>query len=217
MVTFRHALAIPMFITALGLAWVIGSQAGSTGILLAMAGMLIWSIGLWGTGLRQRAGKPYAWVPGAVTLLLALALLGVLPQTVADAGPRTVAHNSATVPFDEAKLAMLRAKGTPIFLYLTADWCLSCKVNERTAIDREATKSAFAKAGVVTMIGDWTSGNVAITRFLDQHGRSGVPLYLFYAPQREGVVLPQVLSTDLLIGLARGANPDITGVGATGL
>ena len=205
MITFRHALAIPMFVTALGLAWVIGSQAGSTGILLALAGMLIFSLGLWGTGLRQRAFKSYAWLPGVVMLLLALPLLAILPQTPSGAGARSATSGSSTLPFDAAKLAMLRAKGTPIFLYLTADWCLSCKVNERIAIDREATRSAFAKAGVVTMIGDWTGGDAAITRFLDQHGRSGVPLYLWYAPDKEAETLPQVLSSQFLINLANNA------------
>ena len=205
MVTFRHALAIPMFVTALGLEWVIGSQAGSTGILLALAGVLIFSLGLWGTGLRQRAFKSYAWLPGAAALLLALPLLAILPQTPSGARTGSATSSSSTLPFDGAKLAMLRAKGTPVFLYLTADWCLSCKVNERIAIDREATKRAFAKAGVVTMIGDWTGGDAAITRFLEQHGRSGVPLYLWYAPNKEARILPQVLSSQFLIGLASGS------------
>ena len=210
MITFRHALAIPMFVTALGLAWVIGSQAGATGILLALAGMLIFSLGLWGTGLRQRAFKPYAWLPGAAMLLLALPLLAVLPQTPTGAGTRSATSSASALPFDGTKLATLRAKGIPVFLYLTADWCLSCKVNERIAIDREATKSAFAKAGVVTMIGDWTGGDAAITRFLDQHGRSGVPLYLWYAPNKEAEVLPQVLSSQFLINLASSSAQSIS-------
>ncbi len=202
MVTFRHALALPMFATALGLTWVLGNQSGAAGIVLALAALLLFSLGLWGTGLRQRAGKSYAWVPGLAMLLLGLPLLLVLPRTPANAGTAATASNPSRLAFDSARLAALRAKGTPVFLYLTADWCLSCKVNERIAIDRDVTQVAFAKAGVVTMIGDWTGGNADITRFLAQNGRTGVPMYIWYAPNQDGVVLPQLLSTQLLINLA---------------
>ncbi len=108
------------------------------------------------------------------------------------------------VAFDEAKLAALRARGKPVFLYFTADWCLTCKANEAAAIDRAAVTDAFAKAGVTVMVGDWTNNDPAIGRFLEGQGRSGVPLYLWYAPDKEAAVLPQVLSPSLLTGLASG-------------
>ena len=107
-------------------------------------------------------------------------------------------------PFSEARLAALRAEGKPVFLYFTADWCLTCKVNEQAAIDRDDVQDAFAKAGIVTMVGDWTNADPAIGRFLEANGRSGVPYYVFYpkgggAPQD----LPQVLTTATLTALAR--------------
>ncbi len=81
---------------------------------------------------------------------------------------------------------------------MTADWCLICQVNERVAIDRPATREAFAKAGVVTLVGDWTTGDPAITRFLASRGRNSIPYYLFASKGRM-VELPQVLSADLLV------------------
>ena len=77
----------------------------------------------------------------------------------------------------------LRApQGKPVFVYFTADWCLSCKVNETTSIDRSEVRDAFGKAGVKVLAGDWTNGDPEITRFLESRGRAGVPLYLWYAP-----------------------------------
>ena len=106
-------------------------------------------------------------------------------------------------PFSEAALAEARAAGKPVFVWFTADWCQTCKVNERVAIEREATRDAFDKAGVVALVGDWTLRDPAITRFLSAHGAAGVPLYLWYAPGREGEVLPQVLTPDVLVSRAQ--------------
>ncbi len=80
-----------------------------------------------------------------------------------------------------------------MFVYFTADWCLTCKVNEANAIDRAEVSKAFQKAGVVTMVGDWTNYDAGIARFLEANGRSGVPLYLWYPKgAKEPQVLPQV-------------------------
>ena len=92
-----------------------------------------------------------------------------------------------------------------MFLWFTADWCLTCKVNEQVAIEREAVREAFEEAEVVAMRGDWTRRDPAITRFLTAHGVGGVPLYLWYDPGKEGEVLPQVLTPDTLIERANPA------------
>jgi thiol:disulfide interchange protein len=109
----------------------------------------------------------------------------------------------AAKPLSEATLAEARASGKPVFVWFTADWCLTCKVNESVAIERDATRDAFKKAGVVALEGDWTRRDPAITRFLTAHGAGGVPLYLWYPAGGEAQQLPQVLTPDSLVDLAR--------------
>jgi thiol:disulfide interchange protein len=104
--------------------------------------------------------------------------------------------------FSEARLSALQAQNKPVFLYFTADWCLTCKVNEKAAIERPAVREAFDKAGIVVMVGDWTNGDPAIGRFLEAQGRSGVPLYLFYGRDGQSQTLPQLLTPATLTALA---------------
>jgi thiol:disulfide interchange protein len=198
---FRHILAVPMFLTALGLAWVLGRQGGANGVVIGVGAAMLLTLGLWWTGLRQRAGRGFAWGPAIPALLIALVGAALVPKAGA---PAEAAASATSQPFDEAKLASLRAAGKPVFLYFTADWCLSCKVNEKVAIQHAETEVAFRKAGVTVMIGDWTDGDSAIGKFLAAHGRSGVPLYLWYAPGKEARELPQILTPGLLAGLAAG-------------
>ena len=201
METMRHILAVPMFLTALGLCWVLGNQTTADGVVLALAAAMLLAFGLWWTGRRQREFKPLAWAPAALTVVLAIAAGATLLPKHHDLAS-VEATAGASVPFDPAKLAALRAANKPVFLYFTADWCLSCKVNEKVAIERSETQAAFTKAGVTTMVGDWTDGDAAIGKFLDSHGRSGVPLYLWYAPGKEARTLPQILTPGMLAGLA---------------
>jgi thiol:disulfide interchange protein len=115
------------------------------------------------------------------------------------AGSQATSGVLPSKPFSEAALAATRATSKPVFVYFTADWCLTCKVNEAAAIEREETRAAFEKAGVVVLRGDWTRRDPAITRFLTRQGAAGVPLYLWYpaggdAPEQ----LPQILTPAML-------------------
>lgn len=195
----RHILSLPMFATALGLCWVLGRQAGSDGLTLGLAAALVMALGLWWIGVRQRAGRGGNWLPLMPALVAAIGIVVAVPRL---APPATSAANGA-IPFSPTRLAALRAEGRPVFLYFTADWCLTCKVNEATAIDRPEVARRFAAARVAVMAGDWTRGDAGITRFLAAHGRSGVPFYLFY-PAGGGAprALPQLLTPSLLTALA---------------
>jgi thiol:disulfide interchange protein len=110
-----------------------------------------------------------------------------------------IAKASADTAFTEAKLESLRKEGRPVFAYFTADWCLSCKVNEAAAIERSSVREAFGRNKVAVLVGDWTDGDPVLGRFIEQHNRAGVPLYLYYAPgAKEPQVLPQVLTPSML-------------------
>ncbi len=108
--------------------------------------------------------------------------------------------------WSEARVASYVQQHRPAFVYFTADWCLSCKVNEAAAIDRAEVRDAFKQSGVTVFAGDWTNGDPAITRFLESRRRAGVPLYLWYAPGKEPEELPQVLTPTMLISRARGVS-----------
>jgi thiol:disulfide interchange protein/DsbC/DsbD-like thiol-disulfide interchange protein len=200
MATLRHILSVPMFLTVLALAWVLGRQAGTDGMTLGLAAALVAALALWWTGRRQAGGRRLAWAPAVVGALLATGAVAAVERQPAQAQPATAALGAK--PFDEAALASLRAAGKPVFVYFTADWCVTCKVNEKAAIETAAVADAFAKNEVAVLVGDWTDGDPALGRFIERHNRAGVPLYLWYAPGAAGPrVLPQVLTPGTLTAL----------------
>ena len=193
MVRLRHILSVPMFLTALALAWILGQEAGVTGMTLGLAAALIASLGFWWTGLRQHGGKGRAGWPAVVALVLAVGIVVTVKPAAA------VAKATADTAFTEAKLEDLRKANRPVFAYFTADWCLSCKVNEAAAIERSSVRDAFARNKVAVLVGDWTDGDPVLGRFIERHNRAGVPLYLYYAPGAKAPqVLPQVLTPSML-------------------
>ena len=198
MVTFRKWMALPMALTALALVWLLGQLVGGAGWVLgaiAAAAMLL------GIIIIKRQQAPVSLILGLGSTLMIMGFLALdrLPNSAVT--QPSVAELGGEA-FSEEKLAQLRKGGKPVFLYFTADWCVTCKVNEAAAIDRDETKKALEKAAIVTMVGDYTRRDPVITRFLAKHGRSGVPLYLYYPPQGEAKILPQILSVSDLTGLA---------------
>jgi thiol:disulfide interchange protein/DsbC/DsbD-like thiol-disulfide interchange protein len=203
MVSFRRWMALPMGLTALALAWLVWRVGGETFLLASGACVLLLVGALWRAGRAQRQGLPNGstlWLPLAA---MALIFVIALPKAISDQSQTTTDGILPTKPFGETALTAARASGKPVFLYFTADWCLTCKVNENVAIEREATRDAFAKAGVTVLRGDWTRRDPAITRFLSAQGAAGVPLYLWY-PAGGGapVQLDQVLGPNALVDLA---------------
>ncbi|EQB11607.1 hypothetical protein L288_03160 [Sphingobium quisquiliarum P25] len=198
MATFRRILAIPMLLTAIGLAWVLGRQSGVDGLAMGLLIAALAALGLWWVGLRQSGGRSamVGLAPVMAALLVAVAI--ELPRPAAATAPA----DTGPQVFSEARFAELRAQGVPVFVDFTADWCLVCQVNKRAAIDRADTQAAFAKAGVTMLVADWTRGDPEITRFLASRGRNSIPYYLFAPPKRPVRELPQMLGSEMLIGLA---------------
>ena len=170
-------------------------HARPVGFVLAL------SLVLWVAGRGQQRGRGM----GLVMLggLVVVAAVGVT-QLPVQARARETSASAAGEPFSEARLAALRAAERPVFAYFTADWCFTCKVNERTSIETAGVRDAFAKRNVAVLVGDWTDGDPALGRFIQAHGRAGVPLYLYYAPRAaEPQLLPQVLTPGMLEALGR--------------
>ncbi|HEY0447177.1 MAG TPA: thioredoxin family protein [Allosphingosinicella sp.] len=199
MARFRRLMALPMFLTALALAWLLGRQVGVDGMALGLSAAMVVALALWWVGRRQGRGR--LWIPLAPAALAGIGAVLLVPTatTPAIAQPQ---GSLPSEPFSEARLASLQAEGRPVFVYFTADWCVTCKVNEKGVLQRDDVARAFAARQVAVLVGDWTRGDPAISRFLEKHGRSGVPLYLFYAPGKPVETLPQVLTSRRLTALA---------------
>ncbi len=181
MLVLQRLLSLPMFLTALWLCWVMRREAGPAGLLLLLAGAACLA-----AALASRRLRP-------------LAILAVLPLIFlhpAPAGAALSLPNAA--PYTPQRLAALRAANQPVLVDMTAAWCITCLVNERTTLASPAVQRALASTGTKTLVGDWTNRDPAITAFLQANNRDGVPLYVLYPTHGAPTLLPQVLTPDLV-------------------
>jgi thiol:disulfide interchange protein len=182
MLWLQRALAIPMAGTFLWLAWVLSRQAGPRGLTVLAGGTAILFLSL--TMRRMR--------------ILALASLLLLPMLHDDAAARKLDLPSSE-PYSAERLAQLRAAHQPVFVDLTAAWCVTCLVNEATTLSTPAMQADFAAHHVQLLVGDWTNRNREISDLLAANDRDGVPLYLFYpADGSAPKILPQVLNAAIV-------------------
>lgn len=199
---FRRWMAVPMGLAGVALLWLAWRLGGTELLRLALL-LAVWLLAVLALVGRSQGNGGKA-LPLFAAGALGLAVLAVAAWPSSFAAPGKVEGGLLQArPFSEQALAAARATGRPVFLWFTADWCITCKVNERVAIEREATRAAFRKAGVIVLKGDWTRRDPSITRFLTQQGVAGVPLYLWYPPRGEGQRLSQLLAPDALTTLAR--------------
>ena len=195
----RQVLAFPMYGASAWLIWVISQEAGPTGVLATSAGLVLLGFAGWVVGVTQSStgkGRRIGQSAAATAALAALAVLSGIataPSTPADAAI------SGAEPFNASRLAALRAEGRPVFVDMTAAWCVTCLVNERVAIDTTAVRQAFADHHVAYMKGDWTRQDPRITDYLRENGRDGVPLYVYYPPSGPPQVLPQILTENTVL------------------
>jgi thiol:disulfide interchange protein DsbD len=195
METFKQVLAFPMYFTAVWLLWVLGNQRGIDAVGLALIGLVVLALGLWWFQRVRFAASPFQRVLAltfTVVALVPLVMVHRLPVATATA-PATDGH----VAYSAERLAALRAEGRIVFVDMTADWCLTCKVNEKAVLDTAKFRELLASHDAVMMTGDYTNVDPAIAAFLDEHKAVGVPLYVMY-PRGGGAgeVLPTVLTQD---------------------
>ena len=195
----KRFLAIPMAVTAVAALWLLLREAGPRALFIGVMASVALVILLALVGRTQRSGVRGAWVGtvAAVAIVAAGLALGPNRSTAVALG------TSGAKPWSEARIAADVEDHRPAFVYFTADWCLTCKVNEGAAIDRSEVRDAFKKANVDVLAGDWTNGDPRITRFFESRSRAGVPLYLWYAPGKAPEELPQVLTPAMLISRAQ--------------
>jgi thiol:disulfide interchange protein DsbD len=209
----KQALAFPLYLTAAWLVWVLALQAGAGAVLALLVAMVLTGFAAWLYDIAHGLSGGRRGLANAVCLAagvgaLALALwpqAGAAPLPAAasagpDNGTARAADRLAAEPFSFARLDELREAGAPVFVNLTAAWCITCQVNERLALSSPWVARVFAERGIVYLKGDWTNRDPEVTRLLESFGRSGVPLYLFYRPgDAQAEILPQFLTESTVV------------------
>lgn len=195
METLKQALAFPMYLTGVWLLWVLGHQVGMDGAGAVMAGGVALAMALWWFERHRQHSRLRRW--GLVLALLAIAVLPL--RFVAGLDASAISSRGAAADVSEVysveRLAELQAQGRPVFVNMTADWCATCKVNERLVLATDAFRAALKDNGVAYLKGDWTNEDPAITAFLQRFKAVGVPLYVVF-PANGGKprVLPALLT-----------------------
>ncbi len=201
METLKQVLAFPLYATAAWLVWVLSIQTGSDGVMAAALAAVGVAFAAWLSGKTASSSLPVKLV--APALGLAAAAIGLMLATTAQTENAASGAEASVLreePFTQARLDELKARGRPVFVNLTAAWCITCKVNERLALKSSEVAQAFQAAGITYLKGDWTKANPEITALLEHFGRAGVPLYLFYPGHGAGPhVLPQILTAGLVL------------------
>lgn len=201
----KQALAFPMYAAAVWLVWVLAQQAGVNAVPLALGGMIALALIAWVfDSTRATSGKARLLANGVV-LAGTLATVGLSFEAVRFVGAENsqaaqTKIDSTWEPYSPSRLADLRQQGKPVFINLTAAWCITCLVNERVALSQPAFKALLEKESITYLKGDWTNQDAQISALLKEYGRSGVPLYLFYPSgvASKAVVLPQILTHDIV-------------------
>ena len=198
---FKQFLAFPMFFTTAWLLWVIGRQTDTTVLSLVVVGLIFISIGIWINQIlvQLKSGRSYSLLKViAVAMIIPALALPLMNEEETEGTVLWINYNSKT-------LATLRAEGRPVFINLTADWCITCLANEKVAFT-EMFYTEMEKNNIVYLKGDWTNQDKEITSLLNEHNRNGVPLYLMY-PKNGGSpeVLPQILLEQTLLEAIRRA------------
>jgi thiol:disulfide interchange protein len=191
--TFRRLMAFPMFATVAWLVWVLGQQSGIDGagallVLLVAMSMVVWALTLQGLA---RA------VVGLISIASLVSLAWVAGPNVTRLPPQQAASSEgAWQRWEPGRVEQILATGQPVFVDFTAAWCVTCQYNKKTTLERPEVLADFSARNVALLRADWTRRDPAITAALAQLGRSGVPVYVFYAKGQAPVVLSEVLSPE---------------------
>jgi thiol:disulfide interchange protein DsbD len=202
MVTLRQLLAFPMLATVVWLLWVLGQQTSLDAAMFALGGLLLLALFIWALKQHTPAARGLAWLIAAALVWGALNFAEALNVPESNTTAQTTTTNgSSSTPnptqwqaWSEAAVAQSLAQGRPVFVDFTAAWCVTCQINKKSTLSNGAVLADFEAHQVTLMRADWTRRDPAITQALTALERSGVPVYVLYAPGRAPVVLSELLS-----------------------
>lgn len=204
MESFKQFMGFLLMAAVVFLALVVGRQGGVDAIfailvVLLVAAMSAWIYGRWAAPVQSKRSKINASALSAM-FLIGASFYGIQATKAAYAsfGGASQAENGEWQAWSTERVEMELAAGKPVFIDFTATWCLICQVNKKVALRTDDTQALFDAYGVVTLEADWTRYDASITDELERFGRSGVPLYILYAPNGEVTVLPQSLTNGII-------------------
>jgi thiol:disulfide interchange protein len=199
MENLKEILAFPLYLTSVWLLWVLGRQAGVNALVAVCAGGVLFAFSIWllnhsTQGAMQQIRRG---------LILACWIFAVIIPYNLINGKK---DDASWQPYSAELLQELRDSGKPVFIDLTADWCITCLANEKVALNTDDVKAVLKEKGIVTVKGDWTNRDPRISDLLNEYQRSGVPLYLWFPAnhQGKGIILPQILTKSMLIDTFNG-------------
>lgn len=201
MLRFKEAMGFLLLATVLWLLWVLGGQVGVDAEAWGAVWLLVLSVAAWVWGRFAGLEQPAARRRGVslVTLALVAAFSFWLWPKVLDGRAAPETTEVGWQPWSAATVQTLRAQGKPVFVDFSAQWCWTCKINERGTLASDAVQAAFRAKGVVLLKADWTRQDSAITAALKAHGRGGVPMYLYYPPKGPELLLPEVITPGMVL------------------
>ena len=193
--TAKNVLAFPLYLTSVWLLWVAGNQTGVNTMTLALSGLVLLALAAYLYGdTNLRKGLSIVLVAGSV-------FLAIPSDNKADGSDSSRSLREGQIAWSASVLDDYIERGDPIFVDVTADWCITCLANEAAVLFTPEMEQDFIDADIPYMIADWTDYDADIGRFVQSHGRSGIPLYVMY-PRGIGstpVILPQLLTRDIVL------------------
>ena len=208
---FKQVLGFTLVATAVWLVDVLGGQVGRDGMTGFLAFLTCVSLGAWAFGFFGSAIESAQRQIGVFVFAVALSVVGgfvfldlsmseeeCAPEEVAAVDTLNFDEHIPWQPFSEEAVASLA--GNPIFIDFTADWCLTCKVNERTILETASVRQHMADNGIVPLKADWTRNDPVITEWLARFGKAGVPFYLVIPADKNSppIPLPEVITPDIV-------------------